>query len=344
MEGELAPFIRRRFDSLFECLQFVFKEHPPGERVQFFQQSPAGLHIPCSLPRFLYRGESALYPTTEASLIRLRRSASFTNEEMDLIQRMHDSLVHRFRQEDYDQPVHDSVGLLQHYGFPTRAIDFTESPDIAAAFAVSELSRLCGRLCVMEVRPGLGVDVADYTGHHWAARALEQKAFAVIPEEGLGDLKSQPALRHLGVAWYEFSISSSDISRWRPLYRKLVDVLSDPSAGMLRSEIYHYVNYLGRKLPHKIAEWLVSQVPMVPRPLIVRDFDVKTQEVITWHLPPSSVPFDDDSERRWTLREWSDNFSDSSAAHYGVANPQEPRTVFCYPATLHGTPCPPFPA
>ena len=131
-----------QFPSLTRCLRHLREHFPPEETVTVKQPAPNGLvHY---APRYLYRGECGDFPTTESSLTRLSGSGRFDAAEQETLLRIHDALLARFQNEDYDNGKWNSEGLLEHYGIPTEVINFSRDLDVAAAFAASKEPG-CGR-------------------------------------------------------------------------------------------------------------------------------------------------------------------------------------------------------
>jgi hypothetical protein len=82
-------------------------------------------------PKYLYRGESAVYPGTTPS--RARITTIFDQDELELLDELTSmaSWCWRLRHGDSFR----SIGWPQHYGFPTHVLDLTSDPLVALHFA-----------------------------------------------------------------------------------------------------------------------------------------------------------------------------------------------------------------
>jgi hypothetical protein len=296
-----------------------------------------GVRLPHFAPAYLYRGECGLFRETKSSLVRLGDEPDWTVEDLDRFAHLLYALTHRFQRPAYDETEKNAEGLLQHYGVPTQVLDFTASPEIAAAFAAASAAG-AGRICVLAIQRSSGIKIVNYAEHKLAGRALKQEAFGIAPNrDSFHDFKSKEAAAFITAEWLEFPVTTNDVTFCRPAYEWLMDVVSDPGAGIVRFEIYGYVARYG-KLPPRIVNLLTRPegVPMVPRCHRVVGVDEGTSEVITNHEPPSTVSFDAACERAWTRAEWSGSI-DPVNTYFGQSIPTEPGAVFAFPITLHGT-------
>jgi hypothetical protein len=318
--------------TLAGCLREVRRYFPSGQMIQCELSTPSGV-VPHPAPRYLYRGECGLFPTTESSHARIERVLD--GRERDSLRRVVDALRWVFKQDGYDNSEWDTEGLLEHYGVPTGIVNVTSSLDVAAAFAASGDSDR-GRICILTKPYRGGASFVDYTAHPWAERALRQKAFGIRPT-GFTDLKSREADLRLGAVWVEFPLTALDreIGQWRR--NDLVDASNDPHSAMVRGEVNHFVERFG-KLPHGVARCLAERMPMVPLLHKVSDVDAANREVVTYRVAPSACAYSEDVERAQSLRYWSEeyqNASDSLEAFYPFATPRERGVVFAWPGTYH---------
>jgi hypothetical protein len=287
------------------------------------------------VPRYLYRGECGLFPTTESSQLRLERSGEFNPKEQEALRKVVSALRSVFKQPDYDNTEADAEGLLEHYGVPSPIINFTSSPDIAAVFAAAaDADAEYGRICILTRPYKGGAMVFDYRQHPFAVRAWRQMGFGVVPQ-GFTDLKSREADIRLGAIWVEFRISAADRAAVSPAYRYLLNASDDYHSAIARVEVNHFIEQFG-KLPHKVAVHLAKRIPMVPLLSKVDRVDDLNREVVTYRVAPSECPFSEVAEREMSLRYWSAEYPDSLLGFYPFKSPKSPGSVFAWPGTYHG--------
>jgi len=322
-----------RCSALARCLEEIRRYFPPDQLIQCELSTPNGA-VPHPAPRYLYRGECGLFPATESSQLRIERILN--GREQESLRRVVKALRWVFKQNGYDNSEWEAEGLLEHYGVPTGIINFTSSPEVAAAFAASGKSGH-GRICVLTRPYRGGAEFVDYTRHPWAERALRQRAFGVRPDS-FTDLKSREAHLRLGAIWVEFSLTDSDRKTGKSSYDDLVDASNDPHSAIVRGEVNHFVEQFG-KLPHKVAECLAGRIPMVPLLHKVSGLDERNQEIVTYRVAPSACAYSADIERENSVRYWSEDHtspSDSLRSFYPFEAPRELGTVFAWPGTSHG--------
>ena len=94
-----------------------------------------GRHSKATIPAFLFRGESKVYPSIYSSCGRFRMNTTLSDHEKAIVNHIAASLDKLLR----DKGLHPmaSAALLRHYEFPTEIIDTTSSIDVAASFAIS---------------------------------------------------------------------------------------------------------------------------------------------------------------------------------------------------------------
>jgi hypothetical protein len=234
---------------------------------------------------------------------------------------------------DYGLNEAQALGLLQHYGLPTRFIDFSWQAGIATAFAAAGDAGI-GRICVMPV--GLGTHhplIADLSAHPWAHRAQAQHAVGVVAPVGFEDLKSPEARKRFDLTWIEFQISEPERKFFLVKHKELVSLADDPSSGFLRHHLIEYVEAKG-KLSPDLTEWLLARIPMAPRCYRGRDFE--SSDVIVTNAPPSEFgAFDQKIEMDRTRRYLSTAYLDSSWDRMQGWTWPCPGTLVADPRTLH---------
>lgn len=96
-----------------------------------------------SLDEYIFRGQENIKWELESSWIRLinerkKKNLVFPNEENLILKFQKTGLYQKYKNEI--QCAWDVLAIMQHFGIPTRLIDFTTDPFIAAYFAVTENS------------------------------------------------------------------------------------------------------------------------------------------------------------------------------------------------------------
>ncbi len=308
----------RTFDSAAECLA-ALKQLFAGQTVtteaRGFQPGGSEVRKPKSVPKFLFRGEPDLYPTTLPGCSRLANDDSLDSTDREQLSTMVGAMCQWLSspESNFFISEHHAEGLLQHLGLPTRYIDFSEDPEVALAFAVGGRTYTDGRrarICLLDVVRGKDEGrgcVAQFRDHLWCERARRQKAYGYGPIR-FQDLKEGEACEEVGLRWFEFGISRTDVDLFEPRYRALLDENSDSCAGVLRVMINDYAIEAG-PLRVPVAQWLTSRVPTAP--LIARivsfyEGQLSHRPKDLEFLPPKDYPCDPDEERRCSVECWSD--------------------------------------
>ena len=86
MDSRLA--IEKPFDSLSECVDHIRQHFPDCSRINLDSKDlETGEPMRATAPEFLYRGESQSYPTTVASMQRLKSDSALPQELRRAIER-----------------------------------------------------------------------------------------------------------------------------------------------------------------------------------------------------------------------------------------------------------------
>jgi len=330
----LPPPFQRLFDTLTECVKVLrdtFPAPPTTDR-----------------PRFLFRGESRLYPTTHASLHRLLRDDRLSPEARCVIRDVtcatadmcfrylaeHAAKVHGDAPPAYSEEL--AMAYMQHYGLPTNCIDFTASLDVAAAFASDGCDEGFGAIAVVAVKderspnmagPSDALDgvpyLASLSRHPFGERARVQEAyglFLMIQDE---DLKSLPVAKRQDVTWFAFRLAPSDRCSYRGSTH-LTDWSNDKGPAIFTKFIDACLLAEGGpgKIPDEAARWIAYRIPPVPRVpqeptrepsgvLVQAPYTINELRGRGWRY--------DDSEVRENLRRrWSDAFPDDRSSIEGA--------------------------
>lgn len=303
----------RRFDSLFEAYTYIRDQYALQPVEHEWGETEWGLSYPREVPRYLFRGECGSYPTTMDGGRRFELEATkdgFQLSPIDVVKlgRLIFDLSLRFCQEPYGLDKFAAWALLQHYGLPTRIVDFTGHLGHAFTFAAAG-DKPVGRVAAMPRRKTSDRILELFT-HPWAERAQRQAAYGILMANGLTDLKALHERSRLGIQWYEFPLTSSDREFFREKHRDLLELRNDPSAGFLRFHITEYVEAHG-KFSLDLTEWLLDHVPVAPYCYLVSAFEER--EVVVFYRGADDLPsFCGEIEKERSRRYWSSTHSDES--------------------------------
>jgi hypothetical protein len=327
-----------RFDSLTEAFAYVLGQYALQSKEITWAETASGLAYPRKLPRYLLRGECGEFATTTDGARRLQVASEMEGfplspADVTRLGKLIFDLVDRcLCRVPYNLDRDAAVAQLQHYGLPTRFIDFTARPGYAFAFATAGVSST-GRVAVMPSAPSQSVRIVDLMTHRWAERAQRQGAFCILPTDELADLKSQEARSHLDIKWYEFPILPSDRDFFREIHKEFLEAQDDPSAGFLRFHITEYVEAFG-KLSPTLTEWLLNRVPIAPRCYQVDAID--EIGVVVRHRAAESLPtFDEQAEKEHTRRYWSSAYDGDSRERIKNFAWPAPGSIVADPRTYH---------
>jgi hypothetical protein len=326
----------RCFESLTEAFRYILGQYSTQPNAHVWAQSGSGLVYPRELQRYLFRGECGIFPTTTDSGRRLQAEVLVGEcrlSKTDVVQlgRLVFKLVELLCKQPYSLDRMGAMGLLQHYGLPTRMVDFTANLNYAFAFAVSGTSSR-GRVAVMPRAPQ-SLRIVDLMAHPWAERAQRQGAYAAVMTDELDDLKSEAARSRANIKWYEFPIVPSDRDHFKEMHRELLRESDDASAGFLRFHITEYVEAYG-KLSPILTEWLLERVLIAPYCYLVGAYEGK--QVAVRHRGPDALPaFSKDAEAEHTRRYWSSAYPDHSFKRMNDFVWPAPGVIAADPRTYH---------
>jgi hypothetical protein len=238
--------------------------------------------------------------------------------------------------EDLTWP--QAFAYLQHYGMPSRIVDFTGDLTLAFAFAGYRDSDV-GRLGVLPYVRGEIGPMFRLSDHPWAERAQRQAAFGVVmdPSE-IDDLKADRVRSHLGMRWYEFAILPQEREWCRQHALGLLQERNDASGGFVRYYITRYVEEFG-KLSPPLTDWLLGHIVIAPYCALVGSHEEKDAvvffrgaECLAGHNLPS---FDRELEIERSRRYWSAACEDDSRRRLDGFVMPPPGQMFVDPRTHH---------
>jgi hypothetical protein len=289
------------------------------------------------LPKYLFRGECGSHPKTVPACDRLEDLGLDPRDRVQLLQLTLAIVKYLASPESNFKLVeYQAGGLVQHLGLPTDYIDFSESPDVAIAFAVCSSEKACGQVCVLDVPDATRANqVAEFCHHDWCERARRQAAYGYGPIE-FRDLKSPEAIEQAGARWFKSPVRGQDRDRFRDRYKELLDTGTDPVAGLLRWQVNDYVAEKG-KLRDRVAWYCVEKIPMVPLVAQVRSLRPTGEPDVVNFLPPRDrTDWDEIKERDCSLRYWSQGYPDAILRpDYFLGGQIDARGIFVFPATHH---------
>jgi hypothetical protein len=324
------------FNSLGECLSFL-AEHFPRSTTEIQNatgQNPDGSQItgPRRVPRYLFRGEKEKYPTCRPAICRVNDLGP--DDKAELI-RVVEEAVAWFRSNEFNFGLSspDAEGLVQHLGLPTRYLDFSSDPDIAAAFGVGDFLQSCrpAAICVLDVQKAIESEcaqIAEYKDHPWCERAKRQAAYGFAPLS-FSDLRLPQATDQAGLWWFDVTIQATDIDRFHGKFEELLDPSSDPVSGLLRFVTNLYVARNG-KLGPAVASWISKKIPMVPI-LVNRN----SSEEVEFLRPGGLQRWSEEREREMSLRYWSKDFQGATLPPDYVQQIGRGCGMFLFPCTYH---------
>jgi hypothetical protein len=320
-----------RFESMTKALRHILGEYVARDGPQPCEQGCPGVLRPQEVPGFLFRGECGLFAATTASLARARDNLSIG--DVRKLAEVSDWIAAGLHEEREGLSWHYAFALLQHYGMPSRIVDFTGDVGLALAFAGHGKYDV-GRLAVLPYVPSPSGPIVELFAHPWAERAQRQAAYGVVMDpHDIYDLKSDAAQNRLKIRWYEFRIQPAEKELCELRVHELLRQTDDPSAGFLRYYITRYVEAF-QKLSPTLTEWLLEHVVIAPYCCMVAAHEGK--ETVVYFRGSEYLPkFDRDVEIGWSRRYWSAAYDDDSRRRVeGLVMPP-PGQYFVDPRTYH---------
>jgi hypothetical protein len=140
------------------------------------------------VPRYLFRGEPDQYPDCLPAWFRLDRSHELDRDDRLEVRLVTERAINWFcsPESNFNLPEHHASGLVQHLGLPTRYIDFSADPEIAATFALGNCPAPNRRaaICVLDVKTAIDSRcgrITELINHPWCERAKRQTAHGFAP-------------------------------------------------------------------------------------------------------------------------------------------------------------------
>jgi FRG domain len=317
------------FDTMTKAFLHVFGQCMARGNPRVLDTTPSGLVYPREVPGYVFRGECGQYPTTTASIARVRDCPQLSKSDVERLGQISDWIAARHRADRSDMSLPEAAAQLQHYGMPSTIVDFTGDLGIAFAFAgCGKYST--GRLCAAPYSPY----ILKLFDHPWAERAQRQAAFGIMmhPTE-LNDLKADAVRSRLNLQWYEFQITPEEKHCSTEKAFELLREPDDVSAGFIRFYITVYVEAFG-KLSPALTEWLLDHVVIAPYCCRVRERNEK-DAVVTFEASNALPVFDRAVETHWSRRYWSSDFDDRSERRVEGCVVSEPGSLSTDPRTYH---------
>jgi hypothetical protein len=240
------------------------------------KQLPAGWDHPgqsgeTEAPKYLYRGESDVYPSSVSSRGRLNSSGRFTPNELELL----DKLTY-MASEVWNLRVLDrfrSVGWPQHYGFPTSMLDLSIDPMVALHFAAwtegarASKTRVVYRVDLEAIEHKIYAPAGGYSPLAAASimdvdctRATRQRAWMICSrDEAPLDFDFQNS-EHLLPHMEKFAVDATDADSF--VQPKLLDAQDDGFAAWPLAIVRGLKVETEGPLPRNVVEWLCNRMPL----------------------------------------------------------------------------------
>jgi hypothetical protein len=323
--GECRAFLKEHFPKSTTEIQSAIGENPDGSQTKGRRR----------VPRYLFRGENEKYRTCRPAMCRLNDDQDLDpDDKADLIRVVEEAVAwFSCNENNFGLSSRDAEGLVQHLGLPTRYLDFSAAPDIAAAFAMGHTPQphRAAAICVLDVQKAIQsrcAQIADLTNHRWCERARRQQAYGFAPLS-FSDLRLPEATDHAGLWWFDATIQATDIDRFRGELEELLDATSDPGSGLLRLVINLYVAGNGKLRP-AVAGWISTKTPMVPV------LGNRVGPGVVEFLPPDQLQrWSEEREQEMSLQYWSRDCRGVTLPSDYLEQIDRMRGMFPFPCTYH---------
>jgi FRG domain-containing protein len=304
----MSLVIKQRFCSLTDCVAHVADIYAGEVAVEAKDRHTGESLGSISVPALLFRGESAQYPTTTATMKRISVDPGLSDRARQLMPKLAGHIESELRAFLAMSPM-DSAGFAQHYGLPTELLDVTSDARVAGFFASGGEVGTSGYLAVFPTRRlAQSAQLIDLRNHASADRPRRQHAFAIFHRKYI-DLKTSECVEELASDWFSFTLTEQDKGTLGN-QTALLDAHTDPVAGALQLVIDSMVQEHG-KLPDEIALWLSKKI--APAPFAAKVLKWKSprqpEEAQLVSLAEAGILFDEEGERGRSYRYWSSKFS-----------------------------------
>lgn len=313
------------FESLCAAFDYVLREHAGKEHPVYPGEEPA----------FIFRGECGKFPATAPSIARV---SGLSRAEVLRLAEISDWVAARLHEEREDLTWPQACAHLQHYGMPSRIVDFTGDLGRAFDFAGNGDSDV-GRLAALPYVPSETGPMFKFFDHPWAERAQRQAAFGVLMDPfEISDLKADSVRSRFNMRWYEFAILPQEREWCQRRARGLLQESNDASGGFLRYYITRYVEEF-KKLSPPLTDWLLKHIVIAPYCALVASHE-GNEAVVFFRgaecLSTDNLPsFDRELEIECSRRYWSEAYDDDSRQRlHGFVMPPRGQ-MFVDPTTYH---------
>ena len=258
--------IERHFDSLQELLEFL--KPYEDQKLNIKGKSIEDLSSPTEqlAPAYLFRGEPGLFPQTQSSEERLvclaeEGKLGLERNAVNLLRSV-SAQAQTGMLDQLGMSALTAVGFAQHYGLPTEFVDFTQSLDVAAHFAVANQG--LGVIMLLNTQRTSEIStIAELCYDHFSLRARRQQAWIVtIQRDPRFDLKAdryqEKAVGAKGLLRI-FTFDQSTESYKQHYRESLLEVWDDPLAPWITMCINSFCKSHG-PLSEVVADWLVQRV------------------------------------------------------------------------------------
>jgi hypothetical protein len=194
----------RIFDTLTDLKEYLEINYSyktfDGDAINY----ETGMAEKTELPKYLFRGESALYDNSLNSMQRMKTDEALTPTDRMILENISIYVDEQIRNSLNLSP-DSSAAYLQHYGLYSEFTDFTSDIMTGCRFATGRQSLgKPGRICVMDVQKAMDYTmIFDLKEHPYASRAKHQSAYGIFNTYHK-DMKGTSCIDDLGLTWYEF--------------------------------------------------------------------------------------------------------------------------------------------